>query len=85
MPHDGPSNSHDATMTLTLEALRVGATRRAKAPMLDPQERTMTDRRIGIYDEHDNVLLDTTDPATYTFLDDPRDLLTALPDPDLAN
>ncbi len=39
-------------MTPHLEALRVGTTRRAKAPMLDPQEPTMTDHpRIVIYED----------------------------------
>lgn len=53
--------------------------------MLDPQEPTMTDRPRIVITEHDQVLLDTADPATYTILDDPRDLLTPLPDPDVAD
>ncbi len=54
------------------------ATRRAKATMLDPQETTMTDRpRIVIY-EDDEILFDSADPATYTILENPADLLAPL-------
>ncbi len=53
--------------------------------MLDPQEPTMTDHpRIVIY-EDDEILFDSADPATYTILDDPRELLSPLPDPDVAD
>lgn len=46
--------------------------------MLDPQEPQMTDRpRIVIY-EDDEILFDSADPATYTILENPADLLAPL-------
>ncbi len=53
-------------------------TQRAKVTMLDHQGPTMTDSpRIVIY-EDDNVIFDTSDPGTYTILDNPEDLLAPL-------
>ncbi len=53
--------------------------------MLDHQEPTMTARPRIVITEDDEILFDSADPATYTILDDPRDLLSPLPDPGVAD